>query len=597
MRCQRGGLLAGGRSPKHLIAAIDQERDVAADQQASLVNMRPAGGAILDDGGNSIACHLGAFGVQRRAGEAASFQRRKPFGEGWLVRLLSTKEHVTYYNARVSFLLSLDEGTTSARAALYDEQGRRVAMEAAAIECHYPQPGWVEQDAESIWRAQIESARRVLERAGGPAIAALGVTNQRETTIVWERKTGKPVAPAIVWQCRRTAAFCDELAAGPRAAEIARKTGLVIDAYFSGSKIRWILENVPGARGKARDGELLFGNVDTWLIWKLTNGAVHVTDYSNASRTMLMDLASGEWDAGLLEIFGVPRVMLPRIVSSSEVAGTAAREHLGCEIPIAGIAGDQQAALFGQACFRAGLSKNTYGTGCFALMHTGSHRTVSKNRLLATRAASMDGPQFAIEGSVFIAGAVVQWLRDKLGIIGTAAESGELASTVEDTGGVYFVPAFVGLGAPHWDSSARGILSGITAATGRAQIVRASLEAIAYQTRELVEAMEADSGEKLKELRVDGGAAANDFLMQFQADILGRAIVRPVDVETTALGAAYLAGLAVGFFKGVAELESFWRVEKRYEPRMGEGKREMLFHGWKEAVARCRYGDRAFTRV
>jgi glycerol kinase len=485
----------------------------------------------------------------------------------------------------------LDEGTTSARAAIYDEQGRRLAMESAPIECRYPQPGWVEQDAEVIWRSQVESARRVLERSEGGArsIRGIGITNQRETTVVWERKTGKPVAPAIVWQCRRTAAFCSELAAGPHAAEITRKTGLVIDAYFSGSKIRWILQNIADAKSKARDGELLFGNVDAWLIWKLTNGTSHVTDSSNASRTTLMDLASGEWDAQLLEIFGVPRAMLPKIVSSSEVVGIAAAEHLGYEIPIAGIAGDQQAALFGQACFRPGLSKNTYGTGCFALMHTGSRRPVSKNKLLATRAASSKEPQFAVEGSVFIAGAVVQWLRDKLGIIGAAAESGALADTVTGTGGVYFVPAFVGLGAPHWDSEARGMLSGVTAATGRAEIARAALESIAYQTRELVEAMEADSGERLKELRVDGGAAASDFLMQFQADILGRAIVRPVDAETTALGAAYLAGLATGFFKDLSALERFWRAERLYEPRMDAERREELFGGWKKAVARCRF--------
>lgn len=487
--------------------------------------------------------------------------------------------------------MSLDEGTTSARAATYDEQGRRLAMESAPIECLYPQPGWVEQDADAIWRAQLESARRVLERVEGGArsIHALGITNQRETTIVWERKTGKPVAPAIVWQCRRTASFCAELAAGGHASAIEKKTGLVIDAYFSGSKVRWILENVPDAKSKARDGELLFGNVDTWLIWKLTNGAAHVTDTSNASRTMLMDLGAGDWHEELLEIFGVPRAMLPKIVSSSAVVGIAAAEHLGYEIPIAGIAGDQQAALFGQACFRPGLSKNTYGTGCFALMHTGSRRPVSKHKLLATRAASLDSPQFAVEGSVFIAGAVVQWLRDKLGIIGTAAESGSMAETVTDTGGVYFVPAFVGLGAPHWDSGARGMLTGVTAATGRAEIARAALEAIAYQTRELVEAMEADSGEKLTELRVDGGAAASDFLMQFQADILDRTIVRPVDAETTALGAAYLAGLATGFFKGTGELEKFWRAEKTYEPKMKAEHREELFEGWKGAVARCRY--------
>jgi len=400
----------------------------------------------------------------------------------------------------------------------------------------------------------------VVARASGGAraICAIGITNQRETTIVWDRKTGRPVAPAIVWQCRRTAAYCNELAATAAASRITEKTGLVVDAYFSASKIRWILENVPDARRKAQDGELLFGNVDTWLIWRLTNGAAHVTDSSNASRTMLMDLGSGEWDAEMLDIFGVPRAMLPKIVPSSFVVGVAAAEHLGVEIPIAGIAGDQQAALFGQACFRHGLSKNTYGTGCFALMHTGAHRPVSKNKLLATRAASTDGgAEFAVEGSVFIAGAAIQWLRDKLGIIASAAESGELAGSVADTGGVYFVPAFVGLGAPHWDSSARGMLTGMTAATGRAEIARAALEGIAYQTRELVEAMEADSGESLKELRVDGGAAASDFLMQFQADILGKRIVRPVDTETTALGTAYLAGLATGFFKGLDELEQF----------------------------------------
>ncbi len=495
------------------------------------------------------------------------------------------------YNCQVPFLLSLDEGTTSARAALYDEQGRREAMESTPIECLYPKPGWVEQDADEIWKSQLDAARRTVAktRGGVRAIVGLGITNQRETTIVWERKTGKPVGPAIVWQCRRTAAFCAELASYPIAATITQKTGLVIDAYFSGSKIQWILTHVPNARRKALDGELLFGTVDTWLIWKLTNGTVHVTDCSNASRTMLMDLSTGEWDSELLETFGVPRSMLPRIVSSSQVVGVAVAEHLGAEIPIAGIAGDQQAALFGQACFRPGLSKNTYGTGCFALMHTGSHQPVSQNKLLATRAASTDGPQFAIEGSIFIAGAAVQWLRDKLGIIRTSAESGELAQTVENTGGVYFVPAFVGLGAPHWDSNARGLLTGVTAATGRAEIARAALEGIAYQTRELVEAMEADSSEKLKELRVDGGAAASDFLMQFQADILGKKIVRPADPETTALGAAYLAGLATGFFKGLTELEQFWRAEKTYEPHMKADQRESLFAGWKQAVARCRY--------
>lgn len=489
------------------------------------------------------------------------------------------------------FILSLDEGTTSARAALYDSQGRNIGMEALPFHCYYPRPGWVEQDAEEIWRAQMDAAARLLERLRIPPreIAALGITNQRETTVVWDRATGRPVAPAIVWQCRRTADFCAELARGSCAEEITARTGLVIDAYFSGSKIRWILDHVPGARERARSGDLLFGNIDTWLIWKLTNGRVHATDFTNASRTLLMNLETGDWDDSLLAVFDVPRAMLPRIVASSGVCGESAAEHLGAAIPIAGIAGDQQAALAGQACFRNGFSKNTYGTGCFALLHTGARRPVSHNRLVATRAASPDAtPQYAIEGSVFIAGAVVQWLRDRLGVIATAAESEPLAGSVPDTGGVYFVPAFVGLGAPYWDAAARGTLTGITRSTERAHIVRAALESIAYQTRDLAEAMEADSGERLSELRVDGGAAVNDFLMQFQADILGRPIVRPVDVETTALGAAYLAGIATGFWKGAGEVEGFWRAERRFEPAMSADQRESLYAGWKSAVVKCR---------
>jgi glycerol kinase len=491
----------------------------------------------------------------------------------------------------MSFLLSLDEGTTSARAVLYDERGIRIAMESCPVPSRYPHPGWVEQDPNEIWRAQIESARRVLEAASAPAtaIAAIGITNQRETTIVWDRRTGEPVAPAIVWQCRRTADFCAELAASPEAAYIERTTGLIIDAYFSASKIRWILANTPGARAKAADGELLFGNVDTWLIYKLTGGEAHVTDPSNASRTMLMNLATGEWDGRLLRIFDVPAAMMPKIVPSSCVCGHALPEHLGTAIPIAGIAGDQQAALFGQACFRAGLSKNTYGTGCFALLNTGSHEPVSKNRLIATRAASTGAePQFAMEGSVFVAGAAVQWLRDRMGLIKTAGETEAMAQSVENTGGVYFVPAFVGLGAPHWDSAARGSISGITGGTSPAHVVRAALESIAYQTRELIDAMQADSGEHLAELRVDGGAAVNNFLMQFQADILGCRIVRPADIETTALGAAYLAGLATGFFKNIEEVEAFWRPERVFEPQMATGKRGDLFTGWQKAVARTR---------
>ena len=482
------------------------------------------------------------------------------------------------------FVLALDEGTTSARAALYNEEGRRVAMESSPIECFYPQPGWVEQDANAIWTAQLDATRRTLAAANLKAtdVRAIGITNQRETTVVWDKRTGQPIAPAIVWQCRRTAAYCDALHSREL---IEHKTGLVIDAYFSASKIRWLIDYT-----SSHPENLLFGNVDTWLIWKLTNGAVHVTDPTNASRTMLMNLDTGEWDPELLAIFGLPMEMMPKIVPSSGVCGTAAKEHLGAEIPIAGIAGDQQAALFGQACFSPGLSKNTYGTGCFALMHSGTHMPVSKNRLLATRAASPDSTaQFAVEGSVFIAGAAVQWLRDKLHLISSAAESEALAASVSDTGGAYVVPAFVGLGAPYWDSSARGILSGITAATDRARLVRATLESIAYQTHDLVHAMEADSGHKLKELRVDGGATANSFLMQFQADILGCKIVRPADIETTALGAAYLAGLASGFYKSTTELERFWRSERVFEPNMTTDRREELLAGWRDAVARCRH--------
>lgn len=482
------------------------------------------------------------------------------------------------------YVLSLDEGTTSARAALYDQQGRRVAMEQNPFESRFPHPGWVEQDPEEIWRAQLDAARRVIAnfRILPQDIAAIGITNQRETTVVWDRKTGAPVAPAIVWQCRRTAEFCQRLAASADAPAITAKTGLVIDAYFSASKIRWILDHV-GA------GDYLFGNIDTWLVWKLTNGRVHVTDPSNASRTMLMNLATGDWDDDLLRIFNIPRSMMPHIVPSSFVSGNSDPEHLGAAIPIAGIAGDQQAALFGQACFRAGLSKNTYGTGCFALLHTGTHLPVSKNKLLGTRAASTNTQaQFAVEGSVFVAGAAIQWLRDGLGLISTAAESESLAATVPDSAGVYFVPAFVGLGAPYWDSSARGILTGLTRGSTKAHIVRAALEAMAFQTRDLVDAMQSDSGAELKELRVDGGAAANNLLMQIQADILGKPIVRPADVETTALGAAYLAGLATEVFADLATLESFWQVERRFEPQMPAERREELFAGWHQAVQRSR---------
>jgi glycerol kinase len=489
----------------------------------------------------------------------------------------------------MSFVLSLDEGTTSARGAIYDREGRRIGMSSEPITCVYPHPGWVEQDADDIWRAQIHSAVRTLEQSDVSAsnVAALGITNQRETTVVWDRLTGRPLAPAIVWQCRRTADFCAQLAAS-HGHHITSITGLVVDAYFSASKIRWILENFPDARAKAVNGDALFGNIDTWLIWKLTNGDVHVTDYSNASRTMLMDLRKGTWSDELLSLFDIPRAMLPTIVPSSEVVGETALEHFGAPIPIAGIAGDQQAALAGQACFRAGLSKNTYGTGCFALLHTGAHAATSAHKLLGTRAASTDTtPAFAMEGSVFVAGAAVQWLRDQLGIIRTAEESESLATSVNDAGGVMFVPAFVGMGAPYWDSSARGLIIGLTRNSSAAHIARAALESIAYQTRELIDAMEADSGARLEQLRVDGGAARNDFLMQFQADILDRPIVRPADVETTALGAAYLAGIATKFWSGREEVESFWRAERTFEPSMTATSRANLFDAWKTAVEKA----------
>ncbi|MGA2712503.1 MAG: glycerol kinase GlpK [Bryobacteraceae bacterium] len=488
-------------------------------------------------------------------------------------------------------VLSIDEGTTSARAALYNHRGERIAMHTVYFDSYYPRPGWVEQDAGEIWRAQMSAVRAVLETSGVEldSIAACGITNQRETTVMWDRRTGAPVAPAIVWQCRRTADMCAELARSRHAALIEEKTGLVIDAYFSASKIRWILENVPDAKAKARAGEILFGNIDTWLIWNLTEGKAHVTDPTNASRTMLMDLESGSWDDELLGIFDVPRAVLPQIVPSSGRIGNIAAGCPGAGIPISGVAGDQQAALAGQACFRAGLSKNTYGTGCFALTHAGDRRPHSRNRLLATRAAS-DGtrPQFAVEGSVFVAGAVIQWLRDELGLIRSAGESEALAESVADSGGVHVVPAFTGLGAPHWDAAARGVISGLTRASGKAHIVRAALESIAFQSMELIDAMEADSGQPIAELRVDGGAAVNNFLMQFQADVLGKSVVRPADVETTALGAAYLAGIAEGVWSGTHEVESFWRIERRFEPVMPADRRNELIGRWREAVSRAR---------
>jgi glycerol kinase len=487
----------------------------------------------------------------------------------------------------VPYILALDEGTTSARAAVYDEQGRRLSLASRRVPTEYPAPGWVEQSAEEIWRAQVMAALEALERLGARPedIRAIGITNQRETTVVWERATGRPVNPAIVWQCRRTAPLCDELTRSGAAGMITRKTGLVVDPYFSATKLKWILDRLPDGRARARDGELLFGTVDTWLVWKLTSGAVHVTDVTNASRTMLMNLDTGDWDDELLDLFDIPRAMLPQIVPSAGVVGAAAREHLGAEIPIAGIAGDQQAALFGQTCFRAGQAKNTYGTGCFLLLHTGARRPVSRHRLLGTRAASLDaGSQFAIEGSVFAAGVAVDWLVSGLRLFETYQELEEKAARLESNQGVYFVPAFIGMGAPHWDSKARGLITGLTLNAAPDTLARAALEAIAYQTRDLVEAMESDTGERLRELRADGGAAANDFLMQFQADILGVPVLRPKDIETTALGAAYLAGLATGFWKSPEELERFWQLDRVFEPALGADQREELYAGWSRAL-------------
>ena len=486
-------------------------------------------------------------------------------------------------------ILSLDEGTTSARAMVFNHRAETEALQSAPIRCHYPQPGWVEQDPEQIWQAQLEAARGALAQSGvrPKDVAGIGITNQRETTIVWDRGTGAPVAPAIVWQCRRTADFCRALGDDGHAGKIAAHTGLVLDAYFSASKIRWILDHTPDGQKRAAAGELAFGTVDSWLIHKLTGGRVHVIDRSNASRTMLLNL-NGTWDPEMLDVFGTPRPMLPQVVGSAEIVGLTDPSLLGAEIPIAGIAGDQQAALVGQACFRAGLSKNTYGTGCFFLMHTGERPVPSRNRLVTTVAASPGRQmEYALEGSVFVAGAAVQWLRDSLGIIKTASETAALAATVPDTAGVYFVPAFVGLGAPHWNAAARGSISGLTRAASAAHLVRATLEAIAYQTRELVEAMEADAGVRLSELRADGGAAANDFLMQFQADLLGRPLVRPANIETTALGAAFLAGLATKVWSGLEEIEGFWRADRRFEPKLDPARREELFAGWKRAVAAC----------
>lgn len=488
------------------------------------------------------------------------------------------------------YVMALDQGTTSSRAIIFDENGSIVSVAQKEFTQIYPKPGWVEHDPMEIWGSQIGVAREAMEKAriAPDEIAAIGITNQRETTIVWDKNTGKPVYNAIVWQCRRTAPICDDLKAKGLADVIRRKTGLVVDAYFSGTKIKWILDNVEGAREKAERGELLFGNVDTWLIWNLTGGKVHVTDYSNASRTMIFNIHTLDWDEDILKELGIPRAMLPEVKPSSFVYGHTDREIFGAEVPIAGDAGDQQAALFGQACYKPGMAKNTYGTGCFMLMNTGEKAVESQSGLLTTIAWGVNGRvEYALEGSIFIAGAVVQWLRDELRIIDNSAQSEEYATKVEDTNGVYLVPAFVGLGAPYWDMYARGVIVGLTRGAKREHIIRAALESIAYQTRDVLEAMQKDSGITLMNLKVDGGAVANNFLMQFQSDILGVPVSRPKVTETTALGAAYLAGLAVGYWKDMDEIASKWQIDREFKPAMAMEVREKLYAGWKKAVKRA----------
>jgi len=488
------------------------------------------------------------------------------------------------------YILALDQGTTSSRAMIFDHGGLPVCSVNQEFPQIYPKPGWVEHDPIDILESQISVAKKALRRASiePNQIAAIAIANQRETTIVWDRKTGKPVHNAIVWQCRRTSDICDDLRKAGLEPEIRRKTGLVVDAYFSSTKLSWILSNLEGIRKKAEDGDLLFGTVDSWLIWNLTNGKVHATDCSNASRTMLFNIHTLQWDEDLLEVFKVPRVMLPRVNSSSFVYGYTAKEIFGDEIPIAGVAGDQQAALFGQTCFEPGSVKNTYGTGSFILMNTGTKAIQSHSGLLTTMAWSLGKEQvcYALEGSVFVAGAVVQWLRDGLKIIEKPSDTEYLASSVPDSAGVYFVPAFVGLGAPYWDMYARGTIVGITRGTTKEHVVRAALESIAYQTRDVVEVMSKESGIDFHTLKADGGASANDFLMQFQADILGVPVERPEVNETTALGAAYLAGLAVGYWKDIKQLKNQRRVNRRFVPAIGQDEREDLYRNWKKAVSR-----------
>ncbi len=489
------------------------------------------------------------------------------------------------------YIMALDAGTTSNRCILFNQAGELCSVEQKEFTQYFPQPGWVEHDAQEIWSTQLEVAQKAMANVGAAAsdIAAIGITNQRETTIVWDKQTGEPVCPAIVWQCRRTSAYCDALKEKGLTDSFRQKTGLVIDAYFSGTKLRWILENVPGARQRAEKGELLFGTVETWLIWKLTGGMVHVTDYSNASRTMLFNIHTLQWDAEILQELDIPRAMLPEVRESSCIYGTTLAQFFGAPIPIAGAAGDQQAALFGQTCFQPGEAKNTYGTGCFMLMNTGESPVFSSNGLVTTIAWGVNGRvEYALEGSIFVAGAAIQWLRDELRFIESAADSEYMARKVPDTNGCYLVPAFTGLGAPHWDQYARGTLVGITRGTSKYHIIRAALDSICYQVNDVLQAMKADSGIELAALKVDGGASANNYLMQTQADLINAPVLRPSCVETTAIGAAYLAGLAVGYWQSKEDIRKNWAVDRRFIPAMEDTLRQKRIRGWNKAV-RCAF--------
>jgi len=491
------------------------------------------------------------------------------------------------------YILALDQGTTSSRAILFNADGQPVAVAQQEFPQIYPQPGWVEHNPLDIWNSQLDVAMQVLAKANLQAtdIDTIGITNQRETTLIWDRQTGQPIYNAIVWQCRRTADTCEQLKAEGFVADIKARTGLVVDAYFSGTKIAWILDHVPGSRERARNGELAFGTVDTWLLWNLSGGRLHITDVSNASRTMLYNIHTQAWDDVMLQRLNVPRELLPEVRPSSAIYGETDPKCFGAAIPLGGAAGDQQAATFGQTCFTPGDVKNTYGTGCFMLMNTGDRAVASPGGLLTTIGWQLSGQRrasYALEGSVFIAGAAIQWLRDELKLISTSAESESVAASVPDTGGVYVVPAFVGLGAPHWDGYARGTIVGLTRGSNRAHIVRATLESIAYQTRDVVEVMMQDAGLTLHALRVDGGATRNDWLMQFQADILGVPVQRPATTETTALGAAYLAGLATGYWQSQDQIATQWAVERTFEPRMSVDQREALYRDWQRAVERSK---------